>query len=154
MCQFGNFFERYKIFCTTWHALLHLTRIATHPRTLSRVLPSLARQIACHGVNRLSCHSRLAGAQTTKRNIWQPCLMQAQQKWTELVRHKIEYIFGKRYVLTYGSQTWTIWGEKEAKIDYKHNMIIDMRFEQWRKRRKRGGGAKNNWRFLELSRRC
>ena len=25
------------------------------PRTLSRVLPSLARQIACHGVNRLSC---------------------------------------------------------------------------------------------------
>jgi len=30
----------------------HRSRI---PRTLSRVLPSLARQIACHGVNRLSC---------------------------------------------------------------------------------------------------
>ena len=26
------------------------------PRTLSRVLPSLARQIACHGVNPSSCH--------------------------------------------------------------------------------------------------
>ena len=36
-----------------------MTRIATHPhaspRTLSRVLPSLARQIAYRGVNRLSC---------------------------------------------------------------------------------------------------
>jgi len=45
-------------FATTWHALLHLTRIATHrhasPRTLSW-LPPLARQIACCGVNRLSC---------------------------------------------------------------------------------------------------
>jgi len=32
--------------------IIIITRI---PRTLSRVLPSLARQIACHSVNRLSC---------------------------------------------------------------------------------------------------
>ena len=25
-----NFFEHFKIFATTWYALLHLTRIATH----------------------------------------------------------------------------------------------------------------------------
>ena len=52
-------FEHFKIFATTWHALRHMTRISTHPRasprTLSRVLPSLARKIACHGVNRWSC---------------------------------------------------------------------------------------------------
>jgi len=48
-------FERFKIFATTWHALLHLTRIATHrhasPRTLPRLRPSVTRRIACHGVN-------------------------------------------------------------------------------------------------------
>ena len=53
----GENFEHFKIFATTWHALLHLTRIATHPHAHchSQVLPSLARQIACHCVNRLSC---------------------------------------------------------------------------------------------------
>jgi len=28
---FENLFEHFKIFATTWHALLHLTRIAMHP---------------------------------------------------------------------------------------------------------------------------
>jgi len=54
-----NCFEHFTIFATTWHALLHQTRIPTHPsaspRTLSQVIISLARQIACHGVNPLSC---------------------------------------------------------------------------------------------------
>ena len=55
-------FEHFKMFATTWHALLHLTRIATHPQAhcYLRVLPSLARQIACHGVNPCRASVRLA----------------------------------------------------------------------------------------------
>ena len=53
-------FEHFKIFATTWHAVLYLTCIPTHlhavARTLSRVLLSLARQIACHGVQ-YSCRA-------------------------------------------------------------------------------------------------
>ena len=54
------FFEHFKLFATTWHALLHLTRIATHRNAYtanesSRLPHALARQIACHGANRLSC---------------------------------------------------------------------------------------------------
>ena len=37
-------FKHFKIFAPTWHALLRSTRIVTHC-TLSRVLPSLARQM-------------------------------------------------------------------------------------------------------------
>jgi len=55
--QSGKFFEHFKIFATTWHALLHLTHIAAraHPRTLSPVRPSLVRQIARDGANHLQC---------------------------------------------------------------------------------------------------
>ena len=48
-------FEHFKIFAKTWHALLHLTRIVTHPTHTVTSFSSLARQIVCHGVNRLSC---------------------------------------------------------------------------------------------------
>ena len=45
-----NVFEHFKIFATTWHALLYLTRIVTHPHAnCHEFFP------ACRGVNRLSC---------------------------------------------------------------------------------------------------
>ena len=52
--------EDFEILATAWHAL------PASPRTLSRFLPSLARQIACHGVNRLlrKCHRSICVALT------------------------------------------------------------------------------------------
>jgi len=51
-----TFFEHFKILATRWHALFHLTCIPTHLHAHSLTNSSLTgRQIACHGVNRLSC---------------------------------------------------------------------------------------------------
>jgi len=44
-------FENFKIFATTWHALLNVTRISTHTVTSYSLI---GRQIACHGVNPLT----------------------------------------------------------------------------------------------------
>ena len=45
----------FKIFATTWHALLYLTRIATHPHAHCHWFFShWHAKLACHGVNRLS----------------------------------------------------------------------------------------------------
>ena len=59
-----NFFKHFKFFFHTWHTLLHLIRTATHrhvsPCTLSRVLPSLARKIACYGINHVPCQCKVA----------------------------------------------------------------------------------------------
>jgi len=50
----------FKILATTWHVLLHSRALPrTVPRTLPWVLLSLARQTACHGVNRLSCQCEI-----------------------------------------------------------------------------------------------
>jgi len=55
----GKNFEHLQIFATTWDALV-LTASPSIPRALPRLIPALARQIAWHGVNCLSCEACLS----------------------------------------------------------------------------------------------